>query len=548
MRWRGVQAYDLFDKCGVSCGGNGAGVVLQIQSPYWWNLTGSRLAVCLNESFTILLPRASQCAIAATLIHDTLLQRTTLGSERRNDSHEISSGKAAVRVDIIVVYVQRYRFGHETHFVPPITGIHLAAITPHDHQVRVIHQQVERIDFDTSADLIALSFFSGFAPEAYRLAQEFKKRGKRIVAGGPHATFAPDEVLRYCDSVVIGEAESVWTELLADAAGGRLRDRYVGKALPLIGIPTPRYDLLPRSFFIQRVVQATRGCPFTCSFCTVPTLNPGFRTRPVAEVIEDVKYDKFRHWWQRKVVWFWDDNLTINRPYIRTLLGAMIPLRKWWLTQASMDIAEDASLLDLMKWSGCIGIFFGIESFGVQSLKDAHKPQNMVDKYQARIRALHDRGICVMAGFIAGFDSDTPESVVAMAKQLYDTGVDVPFLSVLTPYRGTPAYTKMASEGRILIGRGWEFYNGYNVSFNPKNMSPDQLLQAHRALWREAFSFKYSLLRIVRSFFRLRLGAFLMCAMMNGFYCLKRMRGNEPMTFGESSPCAQFTGLTSDAA
>ena len=127
----------------------------------------------------------------------------------------------------------------------------------------------------------------------------------------------------------------------------------------------------------------------------------------------------------------------------------MIPVRKWWLTQASMDIAEDASLLDLMKRSGCIGIFFGIESFGVESLKDARKPQNKIHKYQAEIRALHDRGICVMAGFIAGFDGDTPESVVAMAKQLYDTGVDVPFLSILTPYRGTPAYTKMASEGRI---------------------------------------------------------------------------------------------------
>jgi B12 binding domain len=138
-----------------------------------------------------------------------------------------------LRVDIIVVYVQRYRFGHETQFVPPITGIHLAAITPPCYQVRIVHQQVEPIDFETSADLIALSFFSGFAPEAYRLAREFRRRGKRVVAGGPHATFAPDEVLEYCDSVVIGEAESVWAELLTDAAYGRLRERYFGEALPL---------------------------------------------------------------------------------------------------------------------------------------------------------------------------------------------------------------------------------------------------------------------------------------------------------------------------
>lgn len=453
---------------------------------------------------------------------------------------------AVLHIDIIVVYVERYRYGHEAHFVPPITGIHLAAITPPGWQVRVIHQQVEPIDFETPADLIALSFFSGFAPEAYRLAREFNKRGKRVVAGGPHATFAPDEVLKHFDCVVIGEAESVWAELLKDAANGRLRQRYVGKATPMSEIPTPRYDLLPPGFFIQHVVQATRGCPFTCSFCTVPTLNPGFRTRPITDVVKDIEYDKFPHWWQRKVVWFWDDNLTIKRTYITALLQAITPLRKWWLTQASMDIAGDGALLDLMKRSGCIGIFFGIESFGTESLKDAHKPQNKIHEYQSRIRALHDRGICVMAGFIAGFDGDTPETIVAMAKQLYVAGVDVPFLSILTPYSGTPAYTKMAKEGRILAGRGWEFYNGYGVSFRPKNMSPDQLLQAHRLLWREAFSPRYTFLRVVRSFFRLRFGAFLMCAMMNGFYCLKRMRGNEPVSFDESSPYLEFTSLAQD--
>ena len=267
---------------------------------------------------------------------------------------------------------------------------------------------------------------------------------------------------------------------------------------------------------------------------TVSTINPGFRTRPIADVIKDIQYDRFQHWWQRKVVWFWDDNLTAKRSYIRELLTAMIPLRKWWLTQASMDIGNDGHLLDLMERSGCIGIFFGIESFGAESLRDAHKPQNKISAYKARIRELHNRGICVMAGFIAGFDGDTPQSITAMARQLYESGVDVPFLSVLTPYRGTPAYSKLAEEGRILHGRGWEFYNGYNVSFQPRGMSPQELLDAHRALWREAFSLNYSLLRVVRSLGRLRFGAFLMCLVMNGFYCLKRLRGNEPIAFDPS--------------
>jgi len=434
-------------------------------------------------------------------------------------------------VEIVVVYVARYLHGHETDFVPPITGIHLAALTPAEYEVRVVHQQVGAVNFETDADLIALSFFTGFAPEAYRLADEYRRRGKRVVAGGPHVTFNAEEALAHVDSVVVGEAESEWTELLRDAAAGRLRSRYTGTAGPLAGLPTPRYDLLRGRFFIPRVVQATRGCPFTCSFCTVPSINPGFRTRPTGEVIRDIEFDRFRHWWQRKVVWFWDDNLTVNRAFVRELLTAMVPLRKWWLTQASLDISGDGPLLDLMKRSGCIGIFFGIESFGAESLRDAHKPQNKVSTYQARIRELHERGICVMAGFIAGFDGDTKESVRAMARQLYETGVDVPFLSVLTPYRGTPAYRKLEEEGRILPGRGWEFYNGYNVAFQPRNMSPEELLGAHRALWRAAFSLKYSALRVLRSLGRLRFGAFLMCLAMNGFYCLKRLRGNEPIAF-----------------
>lgn len=438
-----------------------------------------------------------------------------------------------MKIDIIVVYVQRYERGHEKDFVPPITGIHLAALTPSRHAVRVIHQQVQPVDLGSDADLFALTFFSGFAPEAYRLARALRARGKRVIAGGPHATFNADETLEHVDSVVVGEAEGVWAQVLDDAEAGRLARRYEGQPLPLEGIPTPRYDLLPASFFIPRVVQATRGCPFTCSFCTVPRLNPGFRTRPVQDVIADIRYDRFAHWWQRKVVWFWDDNLTIQRDYIRRLLTAMIPERRWWLTQASLDIARDDALLDLMRDSGCIGVFFGIESFGSESLRDARKRQNKVDEYKRAIAALHKRGICVMAGFISGFDHDTPASIRRMARQLQDIGVDVPFLSILTPYPGTAAYQQYVDEGRMLA-RGWEHYNGYNVAFEPRLMSPAELLDAHRDLWREAFSPRRVLARIVRSARYLRFGAFLMSLFMNGFYGLKAWRGNGPRAFADT--------------
>ena len=445
-----------------------------------------------------------------------------------------------MKIDIIVVYVHRYERGHEVDFVPPITGIHLAALTPDSHQVRVIHQQVEPVPLDTDADLVALSFFSGFAPEAYRLARHFKRQGRTVIAGGPHASFWPDEALTCFDAVVIGEAESVWEQVLADAAEGHLQKKYIGEPQALDGLPTPRYDLLSPRFFVRRVVQATRGCPFFCSFCSVPSVNPGFRARPVDEVLRDVEYNNFSHWWQRKVVWFWDDNLTAKRAYIKDLLREMIPLKKWWLTQASMDIAKDPELLDLMQASGCIGVFLGIESFGLESLKAANKRQNKVEYYQTCIQALHDHGIAVMAGFIAGFDGDSPQAIVDMADHLYEVGVDVPFLSVLTPYKGTPLYNQLQRQERLLPGRGWQFYNGYNVAFRPRDMSPEELLQAHRTLWKTAFSTRHVAKRLIHSLPQLRLGSLLLSTAMNSFYGLKALRGNTPMDWGAVGETVQF--------
>jgi len=432
-------------------------------------------------------------------------------------------------IDIIIAYLKRYEFGHEKDFVPPITGIHLAALTPQEHTIRVIHQQVDRIDLDTQADLIAISFFSGFAPAAFKLAAEFRKRGKTVIAGGPHVTFNTEEALQHFDAIATGEAESVWAQMITDFQNGRLQRVYEGVATDLKDIPTPRFDLLSNKFFIKKVIQATRGCPFTCSFCTVPTLNPGFRLRPVDDVIKDAAYDRFAYWWQRKVVWFWDDNLTIDRKYITELLTKMKPLKKWWLTQASMDIAKDEKLLQLMKESGCIGVFLGIESFGKDSLADANKKQNKIEQYRKAVQNIRSKGIAVMAGFIAGFDHDTTESIEEMSDRIQEIGIDVPFLSIMTPFRGTPIYRKLQLEDRILTDRGWQFYNGYNVAFKPREISPEELLQSHRNLWKRTFSPLYTVKRIWNSVGTLSIGAFFLSFFMNAFYSTKRMRGNFPI-------------------
>jgi radical SAM superfamily enzyme YgiQ (UPF0313 family) len=435
-----------------------------------------------------------------------------------------------MRVRIVVSYVPRYRRGHAWDFVPPVTGMHLAAITPPEHEVELVHEQVRPVPIDDRADLVALSFFSGFARRAYEVADAYRARGVRVVAGGPHASYWADEALAHVDAVVVGEAESVWSQVLADFARGAPKRVYRGEPRPLQGIPTPRYDLLERRFLVPRVLQATRGCPFTCTFCSVPDLNPGFRVRPIDEVVRDIASASFDTPWANKVAWFWDDNLLVQRRWARGLLDAMRGLDRWWLTQASIDIVKDDDLLARMERSGCIGIFLGIESLDEADLRSVNKRQNKAAEYARAIAKLHDRGICVMAGFISGFDDQDPRAIAGTADRLTDIGVDVPFLSILTPFRGTPLYDELLAQGRILQDRDWPHYNGYNVAFRPARMTAEELLGAHRAMWRRAFSPRLVLARLARGARTLSPGGMMLSAAMNGFYGLKRVTGNDPAT------------------
>jgi radical SAM superfamily enzyme YgiQ (UPF0313 family) len=218
----------------------------------------------------------------------------------------------------------------------------------------------------------------------------------------------------------------------------------------------------------------------------------------------------------------------VKRRWAKDLLRELCGLDKWWLTQASIDIVKDRELLDLMEKSGCIGIFLGIESLDDLDLKSIGKLQNRAAEYKDAIARLHDRGICVMAGFISGFDNQKAETILATADKLNAIGVDVPFLSILTPFRGTPLYEEYLSNGRILADRDWPHYNGYNVTFRPANMSPSDLLLAHRAMWKRAYGPRAVFQRLARAG-RLSRGGTMLAASMNGFYGLKQLTGNLPL-------------------
>ena len=175
----------------------------------------------------------------------------------------------------------------------PLTLPYLAALTPPDSQVTLVDEQLEEIDFECHADLVALSAWTVHSLRAYDIAAEFRRRGVPVVIGGPHAYFFPDEAGKHCDTVAIGEAEPIWKQILDDAAAGRLQKVYRAKPMAdLAGLPRPRYDLLDlRKFgpFRTFTVQSSRGCPFRCDFCSERLYLGGeFRWRPTAEVVEEI--------------------------------------------------------------------------------------------------------------------------------------------------------------------------------------------------------------------------------------------------------------------
>jgi len=438
-----------------------------------------------------------------------------------------------MKIKLVNCWTSRYKRSDQ-HFVPSLTLAHLAALTPDGFEVTLHHEQVRPVNVEQDAaggvQLAALTFPTGFALHAYRLADEYRRHGIPVVMGGPHATFLPDEAAYHADAVVVGEAELLWPQGLADFERGRVQRIYrTERVHTLAGLPTPRYDLIEPAFAVPHVLQATRGCPYHCKFCATATINPGFRTRPIDEVLRDVAAPRFRGWLQNKLVWFWDDNLTANRRYAKSLLREMIPLDKWWLTQASLDLTDDDELLQLMHDSGCVGVFLGIETLDAEALKSVSKGHNQVARYQQAIRKLHERGITVMAGLIVGFDTDTAESVDVLLDQVRELEVDAPFLSVLTPYYGTQLYDELLQQRRILLDRDWSYYAGYSVSFHPARMTVAELEQAHGRLWRALHAPEEALARWLAGVGRLRPGALALSAALNGHYGLNRLLGNVPV-------------------
>ena len=418
---------------------------------------------------------------------------------------------------------------------PSLSAIHLAALCPPGVDVTVHHEHVRPlVPSAVDADLVAITSTTGGSGRMYELADALRARGHAVILGGTHASLLPGEALAHADAVAVGEAERSFPRMLADFQRRRLGGVYRQEEnLPLAGLPVPRYDLLEDEFRFRCFVQATRGCPHRCSFCTLKQLDHHFRTRPVREVIRDIEACEGRTWLQRKMVWFWDDNLTGDRDHARALFEALRPLRRWWWTQASIDVAQDRGLLRAAAASGCLAMFVGVESFSARNLLAVRKRQNRVEDYRRAVRTFHEAGIAVQAGIIVGLDDDTPESIRSIPEAVAEIGVDLAFLNVLTPFPATPLRDDLAASGRLLE-RPWSHHDAAHVTHRPARMTPAALEAAYWSAYADLHSPGRALRRVLRTAGTRRLPSMLLNGWADGLMALENLLHPDHLVPGEA--------------
>lgn len=356
----------------------------------------------------------------------------------------------------------------------------VAAATPPDVQVHIVDEQIDDIPWDAEVDLVGITCMTALAPRAWEIAARFRARGVPVVLGGMHPTLNPDEALLHADAVVAGEAEGAWPEVVADARARRLRGLYRTPAPDLARLNRPpRHLLAPGRYASALAIQATRGCPHRCSFCSIAAFCGGRqRQRPVEDVAAEVAASPSRF------VIFVDDNLTADRDYAAALFRAMEPLGKFWITQSSLAVAEDEPLARAMARAGCVGIFAGLETPNPASLEGAGKDCHRAERYREGIRRLHALGIGVEAGIVFGFEADGPEVFEKTLGWMDDLEIDVAQISILTPIPGTPLHNTM--QGRI-FDRDWSRYDFHHAVFEPRGMSAGALKAGHDWVTREFY-------------------------------------------------------------
>ncbi len=378
---------------------------------------------------------------------------------------------------------------------PYLSMAALAGLSPDDVEIEIIDENVETLEWDTSVDAAALTAMTALAPRAYSIADAFREKNIPVVMGGFHPSVCPQEALQHSDAVVVGEAELVWSDLLNDIRANNLKRIYKAEKLADISkSPPPDWSVFDRKpYFFTNLIQLSRGCPYSCEFCSVRQFfGNTYRFKSIEAVVREIE----RCCGGRGFVFFVDDNIIGNRLYAVELFKTLKKMKLKWLSHATLSLAQDPELLNLCAESGCIGLFIGFESLSQKNLQKMGKANLKASDYLTGVKKIHDKGIGIEGAFILGCDEDDSSVFDNTLEFIYKAKIDGVHFSVLTPLPGTPLFHRLERENRI-IDRNWEHYDLAHVVIDPKLMSPRQLHDGFNLCYREAYSFSSILKRLM---------------------------------------------------
>ncbi len=365
----------------------------------------------------------------------------------------------------------------------PLSLMVLAGLTPPEWEVSIIDENFSMPDYESMRrpDLVGITAFTSQAHRAYEIASSFRKQGVPVIMGGIHATMCLDEAMKRVDSVVTGEADDIWRQILEDARSGKLKRRYDGGLSGINSMGSARHNLLPPAYAFG-AIQTTRGCPLNCSFCSVTAFNGAqYRQRPIEDVVRE-----FQSIPEKRVLVV-DDNLIGTRPKhiarAKELFHAMAAanLKKEWVAQVTINFADDDELLNLAVKAGCRGVFIGFESPTSEGLREIGKKFNITKKrdFRESVRRIQKHNILVVGSFIIGLDIDERGVGKHIARAAHEYGVDNLNALFLTPLPGTRLWKQMHADGRIAMDTFPEEWQYYTLTFpvaRYKRLSLDDIL------------------------------------------------------------------------
>lgn len=370
----------------------------------------------------------------------------------------------------------------------------LAAITPKKHHVTLINERYEPVPYTDDFDIVVIHFTTASANQAYETADYFQKLKVPVVFCGLHASAVPNEGLEHADCILMGRGEANWITLLEDVEINTLKQIYDPEPYETLSKSIPPTNVSLPGFQLMGAIEATRGCPYQCSFCpesNTPNGNQYYK-RSIQEIIEEIKKTP------QKIIMFYDASLTIDTVFTKKLFKQMIPLKKNFFCNGNVNVlANDDVLIELSKQAGCIGWLIGFESISQKTIDSVRKKTNTVSIYKQAIDRIHSHKMMVIGDFMFGFDTDTKDVFHTTVETILDLGIDVADFTIVTPFPGTLFYEELKKQNRI-TSKNWNDFTMYSVVYQPKQMNRKELVEGIQYVYHRFYSPKHTVSRVLK--------------------------------------------------